>query len=286
MTKIAILGLGAMGSRIARRLLAADRPVVLWNRRPEKLLDFRRTGAEIAATPRQAVEAADISLVCVTDDKASRALWSQDDTGLLAAIGRGHLIAECSTLSLDWTLDLAARVNEGRGRFVALPMVGSRPQAEAGRLIFLAGGAAADAAVLARALETTVGEVHLLGGAGDAARLKLLVNAFLALQTAGLAELLVHLSEFDVTDNASIKLLKTLPVCSASAAGSIDAMTNGQHAPLFPIDLVVKDLDYVLRAAGGAERVPTIATAAARFNAAQAAGRGSDNISSVVRLYQ
>ena len=70
--RVAILGMGSMGSRIARRLLAAGHTVGVWSRSGVAAADL---AAYARPTPRQAAEGADAVIVMVTDDEASRAVW-------------------------------------------------------------------------------------------------------------------------------------------------------------------------------------------------------------------
>ncbi|MEM8598461.1 MAG: NAD(P)-binding domain-containing protein, partial [Bacteroidota bacterium] len=80
-TRIAFLGLGAMGSRMAARLLDAGWSVAVWNRSAERAAPLEAQGATVAATPREATASADLVIGMVTDDDASRTLWLGDKAG-------------------------------------------------------------------------------------------------------------------------------------------------------------------------------------------------------------
>src|SRR5438874_2914105 len=93
---VAVIGAGAMGSRIAWRLLAAGHRVIVWNRTPEKLASLVQAGALPAATPEQAAQKADVVVTMVTDPAALRAV-SEGRDGIAAGIGDATLI-EMSTV--------------------------------------------------------------------------------------------------------------------------------------------------------------------------------------------
>src|SRR4051812_46559756 len=101
---IAVLGLGIMGSAMARRLLEAGHTVIAFNRDPAKAAALADHGAIIATSPREAAAQAMLIISMVSDDPASRALWlgDQGDNGALAGVLPGAVCIESSTLSVTW----------------------------------------------------------------------------------------------------------------------------------------------------------------------------------------
>ena len=85
--KIAFLGLGAMGSRMAARLVAAGHEVVVWNRSARAL-----PGAAVAGTPREAAVGAEMVIATVRDDAASEAVWLGPEGALAGIISRSNII--------------------------------------------------------------------------------------------------------------------------------------------------------------------------------------------------
>ena len=86
MQQVALLGLGIMGGGMAHNLLKAGFPLIVYNRTREKAQPFADAGAQIAATPREAAQNADVVVVMVANDDASRALWLAADGGYLVAL--------------------------------------------------------------------------------------------------------------------------------------------------------------------------------------------------------
>ena len=103
MSKIAFLGLGAMGSRMAARLLAAGHAVTVWNRSAERTAPLVEQGAQAAATPADAAAGAEVVIAMLRDDSASEAVWCDPETGAAVGMAEGALAIECSTLTVDWT---------------------------------------------------------------------------------------------------------------------------------------------------------------------------------------
>ena len=114
MLKVALLGLGIMGSGMAQNLLKAGFPLSVYNRTRAKAVPLGDQGARVADTPRAAAEGADVVIAMVGDDAASRAIWLGAD-GALAGASSGAVLVECSTLSLDWVRQSAgAGASDGR----------------------------------------------------------------------------------------------------------------------------------------------------------------------------
>lgn len=284
---IAILGLGAMGSRMAKRLIEAGHAVTVYNRSPEPAAALAELGATVAATPRQAAEDAAMVIAMLSDDEASRAVWTDPQTGALAGLPAGALAIESSTLTPGWVRELAGRVAERDAAFIDAPVAGSRPQAEAGQLIYLVGGED-DAVARARpVLEVMGGAIHHAGPVSHGAVVKLAVNALFGIQVAAVGELIGFLEASGLDVEKTIGLLGDTPVMSAAAKGAAGLMLAGNYAPMFPIDLVAKDFRYAVAAgsAAGAE-MPVTRSTGDVFGSAAERGHGSDNIAGVVQLYR
>lgn len=281
---IAVLGTGAMGSRMAAALLRAGHSVTVWNRTSARAQPLVEQGAVLAATPRAASDGAQIVLAMVRDDEASRQVWLAED-GALRAMSAEAIGIESSTLSVKWVRELAATF-AGRGMaFLDAPVVGTRAQADTSTLIHLIGG---DAEFVARALPVLSaigGSAHHVGPAGSGAVLKLVVNAFLGVQVAALGELLGAAERMGLDRRRAGEVLTEMPSCSASAKGVTLAMLARNFAPAFPVELVEKDLGYL---AGGMSpgSAPLNDAAHAVFARALAAGMGADNMTAVAKLYE
>ena len=280
---VAVLGLGAMGRRMARRLLDAGVPLVVWNRSPDAAADLVASGARLASTPREAARGAGVVLAMVTDDDASRAVWTGAE-GALHGVDPGAVAVEASTLTPGYVAEWARAVRTAGATPLDAPVVGSRPQAEAGALAFLVGGDGDALAHVRPLLDVMGGAVHACGPVGSGAAMKLIVNASFAAQVAQAAEALALARALGLDGAADV--LRQLPVTSPAAAGALGAIEAGAFDPLFPIDLVAKDLRYTEATAERAGVEAPIASAArAVYERAQDEGHGGLNVTGVARLY-
>src|SRR2546428_241685 len=131
MTRIAFVGLGAMGSRLARRLLEAGHPVAGYNRTPGKARALEAAGLKLAAMPRAAAEGAVAVFSMVTDDAALRAVALGDD-GIVAGLGGGAVWVEMSTVSPAVTRELGEVVTARGAAMLDAPISGSTITVEQG----------------------------------------------------------------------------------------------------------------------------------------------------------
>jgi 3-hydroxyisobutyrate dehydrogenase len=268
---ITFLGQGAMGVRMADRLEAAGHTVTRWN----------RTGA--GQTPRAAVAEANIVIAMLRDDAASRSVWLDPDSGALAGLRSDALAIDSSTLTVAYVRDLAAAAAAQGRAFIDAPVLGSRPQAEAGQLVHLVGGAEPDVARAAPVLAALGAKQLHVGPVGQGAALKLIANTLFGIQVAAMAELLGRMPALSLDPATALSLLAETPLLSAAAQGAAGLMLAGKDAPMFPVELVAKDFGYAIGESAGA--MPIASAAASVFASAIAQGLGDLNLTAVRQLY-
>src|SRR3954454_3608620 len=138
--RVAFLGLGIMGSRMARNLRAAGFDVTVWNRTRARADEV---GDPIAGTPRAAAEGADVVITMVVDAPQVEEVLFGDD-GAAAGLSDGDLVVDMSTIAPSAVKEIAGRLSDRGIGFVDAPVTGSKPRAEDGTLTIMAGGAAED----------------------------------------------------------------------------------------------------------------------------------------------
>ncbi len=141
MTKVAVIGLGGMGSRMAARLLAAGHEVIVWNRSPGPLAALAKAGARQAASPADAARQAEVLLTMVADPDALRAV-TEGGEGVAAGAHSGLTVAEMSTVGPDAVRRLRS-VLPAQAGLVDAPVLGSHAEVDGGKLVVLAGGPSA-----------------------------------------------------------------------------------------------------------------------------------------------
>ena len=286
MSRVAFVGAGRMGSGMAGRLLAAGHEVVVWNRTADRAAALVAAGARVALTPRQAAESAEALVVMVSDDDASRSVWTGPD-GLLAGAAPGALAVECSTLSHGWVLELAAAARDGGLRYVDCPVTGLPDAAAAGELTVLVGADDADLAAVRPLLEPLSAVVLHFGPVGAGTAYKLIVNLMGAVQIAGVAEGMAMAERAGLDLELVARAIESGQAASPQVVRNAHRIVEGDHADpvVFSGRLRRKDADYGVRLAselGIDARLGTVALDG--LDRLVAMGLGDQNESAVVEV--
>src|SRR5712691_1136379 len=247
---LGFIGLGAMGSRMAGRLLAAAYDLTVYNRGRGRARPLEERGATVASTPAEAARDAEIVLVSVADDAAAEAVITGTD-GALSAARPGAIIINTSTVSPK----LSRRLSETalvKGAFVLdAPVSGSTPQAEEGQLLIFVGGAQTAYERSVPILSVLGRESFHLGPAGAGSTMKMCVNALLGLGLQALAEAIALGLKAGLDRDRLLDVLGSTAVLSASQRSKIQNIRNEFYPPTFPLRLMLKDFGLVLDSASG-----------------------------------
>jgi 3-hydroxyisobutyrate dehydrogenase len=187
MTRVAFIGLGRMGHRMAARYLDAGFTLSVWNRSRAKAEDLIARGARWATSPEDAAIDADAVVTMVADDQASRAVWLAKD-GAATTMKAGTLAIECSTVSHQHALDLSRELRHRGLVYIDSPVTGLPDAAAAGKLTLLVGADAADLELARPYLVPLSSTIRHFGAVGSGTVYKLINNLIGAIQIAGVAE--------------------------------------------------------------------------------------------------
>ena len=220
MKKIAFLGLGAMGSGMARRLLDAGHDVAVYNRTRATADMLGADGATVCGTPHKAAEGAEAVFAMVGDDDASRAVWGGANGALAGDLAPGALVVECSTLSHDWVLKLAGAARARGCRYIDCPVTGLADVAAAGDLTLLVGADAADLEAARPLLEALSAKILHFGPVGAGTAYKLMINLMGSIQIAAAAEGLL------IAEKAGLDMAQVADVLETSMAASPQVVRN------------------------------------------------------------
>lgn len=204
MTKVGFIGLGNQGAPMARRIVEAGYPLMLWARRPESLEPFEYTGAKFANSITELASYADHVGVCVVNDEGVRDIV----TRLIPAMREGSRIAIHSTVHPDLCTALAEQAGERGIDLIDAPVSGGGPGAASGTLTVMVGGEADAVAASLPIFRTFAAQIVHLGEVGAGQMAKLVNNALMAANVA-VAHYALEIGEALAIDrNALIELIK------------------------------------------------------------------------------
>jgi 3-hydroxyisobutyrate dehydrogenase len=243
---VAVLGAGGiMGFAMARNLAADGYAIRAWNRSREKAEPLHEDGAEIADTPAQAAEGADVIVTMVADADAVIDVMAGDAGALGAATPEDAIWLQMSTIGVDGTERCAALAGDKGIAFLDAPVLGTKAPAEQGKLVVLASGPD-ELRDRAQPIFDCVGARTMwVGEAGAASRLKLAVNAWILTVLEGTAETLALAEGLGLDPQLVLDAVKDGPLDLGYLQMKGKAMMAGDFAPSFRLRLAAKDAGLV-----------------------------------------
>jgi 3-hydroxyisobutyrate dehydrogenase-like beta-hydroxyacid dehydrogenase len=245
---IGIVGLGAMGSRIAGRLIAAGNEVCGTNRTASRAQPLIERGMRWMGTPREVAAEADVLLSMVTDDDALHAISGGPD-GILAGLRAGSVYVDMSTVSPKASRELAAQVKALGARMLDAPVSGSIPQVETGTLAIMVGGEPQAFATVGPLLDELGETVTYIGPNGQGLLMKLAINISLAAQALAFGEGLLLAERGGVDRKLAAEVLSSSSIGSPMLRARVPLFLELPEHAWFDIALMHKDIRLARREA-------------------------------------
>jgi 3-hydroxyisobutyrate dehydrogenase len=275
---VTILGAGGMGSAMAERLSETGHRVIVWDRDPDHANRVGGVGVTAAADPASAVAEASVVITMVTNGEAVHAIAEQ----MLPAMRRDAVWVQASTVGAEWADTLRALADANGRTMLDAPVSGSTGPARNGSLSWLVAGPAT-AVEAARPVLDSLGErVLVVGTAGEASRLKLVVNTWMTAATVAMAEALAACDRLGVSRSALLDVLAGGPLAMPYALQKAQLMTDREFTAGFPVELALKDIRLAERADG--LQSPFVRALEDRLQRAVDAGHGRDDVAAVATV--
>jgi 3-hydroxyisobutyrate dehydrogenase len=190
MTQVGFVGVGRMGANMARRLHDKGYRIAAVHDRSSQAAEglAHELGCECAPIPARVAEVSQTIVTVVSDDAAMREIYAAGERSSLLAFAKDRLFINCATITPSVHVEVEQVVERHGGTCLEACMAGSITQARRGTLYLMSGG---KPDVFARArpvLESLGSTIRYIGGAGEAAKVKALVNMVMNCNTAALAE--------------------------------------------------------------------------------------------------
>ena len=246
MVRVAFLGTGLMGEPMVQRLLAAQVPVVAYNRTASKLEALRISGAEIAELPEKAIAQSDCVILMLTNaDAVQELLLSEASKQQLS----GRTVIQMSTISSQESQEIHDAVVAVGGQYLEAPVLGSIPQVKAGELQVMVGASPEQFEKWSDFLKN-FGSPVLLGSVGAASATKLALNQLIASLTTAFALSLGFVQRQGVEVEAFMQILRQSALYAPTFDKKLQQMLDGNFANAnFPTKHLLKDTNLFLNEA-------------------------------------
>lgn len=284
--RVAVIGLGAMGTPLAARLLGAGYQVTGFDIAERRISDLVPLGLRPAASAREAARQAELIMLSLPSWRIVQETVEGSE-GIAEVLRKGQIVLDTSTVPPRETRAMAERL-AGKGiEWMDVPISGAANQAREGNMVFMVGGREALFDAVKPVLDKIGKKTVHAGNNGDAAMLKVVVNLTLFLNQAAAIEGLV----LGLKAGLSPEVMLDVLVSGAAGSDLLSArggdMLRGQFDPKGPLWLAVKDLTLALEGAREAGvALPMAGLYQQLVLAAHHAGWDREDATVVMRLYE
>lgn len=280
--KLGFIGLGNMGSRIARRLLEHGYRLAVYDRDTTQAETLAQLGGTVAKSVHELASTVDVVLSCLTNDEAVRSVYTETE-GVFAAAKAGTVVLEMSTVSPETSRELHS-LGARRGiEVLDVAISGSTPAAEQGILTLLAGGNRELFRAAKPIFRTIAKQSFLLGDSGSGSAMKLVVNTLLGVGMQAIAEAVVLGEKSGLDRERLLEVLSKTAVIAPAHLGKLARVAVNDYSPQFPLRLMHKDFELILKAAARAHVSMPATQAAFAANSEELVGGDEKDFSSVLR---
>jgi len=284
-TRLGFIGIGNMGSRMAKRLLDHGYQLVAYNRSREAADALVKYGATVADGISELAAEADVILSSLTNDEAVKSVYT-GPKGVFAHLRRGSAVIEMSTVLPATSRQLYELSREAGVKCLDSPVSGSTPSAEEGTLTLFCGGDEELFQAAQPIFGSIAGQNFYLGGSGSGTAMKLVANTLLGVGMQAIAESVALGQKEGLDRHRLLDVLSHTAVVAPAHLGKLSRADRGDYSPQFAIRLMNKDFGLVL-ATAAASRVPMPATAAAfQMNVAEFSESKEEDFSAVIALME
>ena len=272
--KIAFLGLGNMGTPMARHLLRAGHEVTVWNRTQAKSEALRAEGAKVGATAGEAAKEAEVVVTMLADDHAVESALLHSG-GVLDNLPRGATHISSSTISVELSKRLAEEHGKRGQQYIAAPVFGRPDAAEAGKLFVAAAGEKSALDGVMPVLETLGQRVFVMGEKPEMANVvKVSGNFLIAAVIESLAEAIALARKYGIDPHEYVDFLTSTLFAAPVYKTYGGLIADARHEKAgFALRLGLKDVKLALAAAEAVDASLPVASVV-RDHILMAIGRG------------
>jgi 3-hydroxyisobutyrate dehydrogenase-like beta-hydroxyacid dehydrogenase len=280
--RLGFIGVGAMGSRIVRRLLDHGYEVAVYDRNRSNSEALRPHGASVAQNLAQLAANADVILSCLTDDNAVRDVYLGHE-GILKHTGPGKVVLEMSTISPETSREVYSQGASRGVNVMDVAISGSTPAVEQGTITLLAGGDSGLFEAAEPIFKALASHWFLMGPSGSGTSMKLVVNTILGISMQAIAEG-IALGEAQGLDRKRLfEVLSQTAVIPPAHIGKLARAEHDEYSPQFGVGLMNKDFRLILETAKASNLVLPATAAAFEVNSAAFKEDPGADLSSVIR---
>ena len=284
--QVGVIGLGAMGSGMARSLRRHGHRVHVFDVRPEQVQSFASEGFVACDSPAALAAACDV-IVSVVVNAAQTESVLFGDQGCAEAMRPGSLFVMCSTVDPNWSIAMASRLAERGLLYLDAPISGGAAKAASGEMTMMTAGTPDAYAAAGTLLDAMAAKVYRLGErAGAGSKVKIINQLLAGVHIAAAAEAMALGLREGVDAHALYEVITHSAGNSWMFENHMAHVLAADYTPLSAVDIFVKDLGLVLDMARASKfPLPLSSTAHQMFMQASSAGFAREDDSAVIKIF-
>lgn len=284
---VGVIGVGAMGMNVAKRLLDRGFPTFARDIRPEAENEARTAGAAVCASAAELAQQCEVVITLVVDaEQTEDVLFGEQ--GAAAALARGGLVIMSSTIQPLIAQALAQRLERLGLQMLDAPCSGGPAKARAGTMSMMLAGSDGALECAAPVLEAIAGpKIRISERAGDGSKAKVVNNMLAGINLAAACEAMALAIKLELDPRTIFDAISASSGASWIFSDRIPRVLSGDYAPRAAVDILRKDLSILLETAQ-AVRFPALVTRAAHamYESAASLGFSEEDDAAVVKVYQ
>jgi glyoxylate/succinic semialdehyde reductase len=281
--KIGFIGLGIMGSRMAKNLLKNKVDLAIGNRSKEKAEELINMGARWFDDPQELAANCDVLFSMLSTPEVVEEL-AFGKNGFVFSMNKNSIWVDCTTVNPSFSKRMDEKANELGIRFLDAPVAGSLVPAEKGELVFLVGGEKKDFDEVLFLLAHMGKTSKYMGGCGSGASTKMVVNSMLGQAMVAFSEGVSLGKSLGISQDKLFDLLVGGPIASPFISLKKNKIETGDYSPEFPLKWMHKDLFLATQSAYENDCVvPSLNAAKDLYGSAKANGMADQDMSAIFK---
>jgi len=285
-SNIGVIGLGAMGSGMAKSLRRAGHAVHVCDARPGAAEAFAQEGGVACATPADVGRSCQVVVSVVVNAQQTEAVLFGPQ-GAAAAMAAGSVFVMCSTVDPNWSVALESRLEALGLLYLDAPISGGAAKAASGEMTMMTAGKPAAFERCEGLLEAMAAKVYKLGDrAGNGSKVKIINQLLAGVHIAAAAEAMALGLREGVDAAALYEVITHSAGNSWMFENRMAHVLKADYTPLSAVDIFVKDLGLVLDTARASKfPLPLASTAHQMFMQASTAGFAKEDDAAVIKIF-
>ena len=247
-TKLGVIGIGMLGSAVAKRLLNSGYMISVYNRTIKKTEPLAALDITIYKTPKDLAKSSDLVITILKDATALKEV-SFGKEGIIEGNHDGLTVADMSTISPQDSISIAKRFQENKIEMLEIPVMGGPPVAETGQLLMMIAGKKEVYEKYKKILECIAQKSFYLGQSGTALAIKLAMNLQISMTALALSEGITLTRGAGLDPKLFLEILNSSDYKTRQSEKKGPKMIKGEFDATFTIQNMQKDLDTINAAA-------------------------------------